>query len=516
MVIPERGIPRAYGPVARRVVLPAVLALTLAGLLAVPAQADPTRVPDAGARPTPAGELRLPDGRPADPAPEDPATPPADDELGPLAAEISQLEMEVATAAERLKEVELELAEAQEARRIAEDEWKAADAAAAEAKETADKLVAEAYRGAAAVPDPLFVPGLRDFWPNAPVPVEAPVGLEGALRDMVAAEEAADRAMDRLTEAIETEEALREERDARAEELADLEAELEELRERNADRLEEIERERDEANQRLAPEELIEGEAHPDALAAVEFALAQRGKPYQWGAEGPDRYDCSGLVWAAYRSVGITLPRVAADQYWATRSRPVPRSQLLPGDLVFFSSDPANWRAIGHVGMYVGDGRIVHAPRTGDVVKVQEIWWSNFFGATRVIDAVPGDEGAEEEPPEPPARPSPSPTPPPPSRPTTPPPTGPSPSRTPLPATTRPTTPPPPSPTPPRTPPPSTPGPSAPPPSSPAPGPTSPSPSSRPTTPPPPRTSSPSAPSPSAPASGSPPGPAVSTTPSPF
>src|SRR5690606_11631886 len=109
MVIPERGIPRAYGPVARRVVLPAVLALTLAGLLAVPAQADPTRVPDAGARPTPAGELRLPDGRPADPAPEDPATPPADDELGPLAAEISQLEMEVATAAERLKEVELEL-----------------------------------------------------------------------------------------------------------------------------------------------------------------------------------------------------------------------------------------------------------------------------------------------------------------------------------------------------------------------------------------------------------------------
>lgn len=501
MVIPRRRIPRVYGPVTRRVALPAVLALALTGLLVVPAQANPGQVPDSGERPTPAGELRLPDGRPAD-------LPPAPSgALGPLAAEIAQLEMEVATAAERLKEVELELADAEAALERAEDEWLAADAAYAAAKETADALVAEAYRGAADVPPPLFVPGLRDLW--AAAPVDEPLGLEAALRDMVTAEEEAELAADRLAVAHDTVAALREERDARSDELADLEAELEELRERNADQLEEIERERDEANQRLAPDELIEGEAHPDALAAVRFALDQRGKPYQWGAEGPDRYDCSGLAWAAYRSVGITLPRVAADQYWATRSRPVPQNQLLPGDLIFFSSDPGNWRAIGHMGIYVGNGRMVHAPRTGDVVKVQDIWWSNFFGATRVVDAVPPEEDDDK----PPAKPSPTPsrqTPPstdptPTPPPSTPPPGSPvppSPSRTaiPVPVSPSPTrTAPGPSPTPPATSP------------APSPPPSPPAPTSPPGSPP-----AQTSPSTGTPSSGPPAGPTISTTPTPL
>src|SRR5690606_9547269 len=98
-----------------------------------------------------------------------------------------------------------------------------------------------------------------------------------------------------------------------------------------------------------------------------------------------------------------SLPRVAADQYWGTRDRLVTRSAtvaqrgLLPGDLVFFSDDPFNWRAIGHVGIYVGDGRMVHAPSSGDVVKVAPVMWSRFFATTRVVDAVP-DPDADEKP----------------------------------------------------------------------------------------------------------------------
>lgn len=513
MVISGRRAPRTLGPLARRIALPTVVVSALAALLAGPAHADPTRVPDSGARPVPSGEVRLPDGRTADQPPTAPT-----EEVGPLTAEIADLEMTVATAAEQLKEAELALEEARTALAEAEEEWAAADAALAEAREAADALVAEAYRGAAAVPPPLFGPGLRDLSAHAPVPVDAPLGLEAALRDLLAAEAAAEEASERLSAAAENEEALAQEYDARADELAELEAELAELRERNADQLEEIEREREAADQRLAPEELIDGEAHPDALQAVHFALAQRGKPYQWGAEGPHRYDCSGLVWAAYRWVGITLPRVAKDQYWATRSRPVRRNQLLPGDLIFFSSDPGNWRAIGHVGIYIGDGRIVHAPRTGDVVKVQAVWWSNFFGATRVVDAVPSGSGDDPRPsPPPPHTPSPRPSPPPsPIHPPSPPPVV-TPTATPsVPAPTLPPSPPPtatpsPVPTPPASPSPS-PTPSATPPS---PSPTPPPPDPSPTPPPANPSPTPSQVQPGPPPTPSPPAPSPTPSPSP-
>ncbi len=129
--------------------------------------------------------------------------------------------------------------------------------------------------------------------------------------------------------------------------------------------------------------------ASPQAIAAVNFALSQVGKPYVWAAAGPDAYDCSGLVLASYRHAGVlTLPRVAADQYHATT--PVPLSQLLPGDLLFYSSSPTDWRQIYHVVMYIGGGRVVEAPQPGDNVKVVGVFLTDFFGATRVVGAVPG------------------------------------------------------------------------------------------------------------------------------
>jgi cell wall-associated NlpC family hydrolase len=137
---------------------------------------------------------------------------------------------------------------------------------------------------------------------------------------------------------------------------------------------------------RVAAGELVDGTAGPvagTALAAVRIALAQLGKPYVFGAEGPGAFDCSGLVQYAYGHAGIAVPRTARPQYRA--SRPVAPADLLPGDLLFFATDKSNWDTIHHVGIYLGGGRMVHAPTTGDVVRVAPVWWAEYFGAGRVV-----------------------------------------------------------------------------------------------------------------------------------
>lgn len=100
------------------------------------------------------------------------------------------------------------------------------------------------------------------------------------------------------------------------------------------------------------------------AQSALNFALAQLGKPYIWGGTGPTGYDCSGLMMASWGKAGVSLPRTAAAQYAA--GTPVSTSDLQPGDLVLF------YPGITHVGMYIGDGKFIHAssPRTGIKVSV--------------------------------------------------------------------------------------------------------------------------------------------------
>jgi len=122
------------------------------------------------------------------------------------------------------------------------------------------------------------------------------------------------------------------------------------------------------------------------AAAAIYFAQSKLGTPYLWGGEGLAsqgyRFDCSGLMQAAYASVGITLPRVAADQWYAG---PHPsRDQLQPGDLVFYATDLKDPSTIHHVGMYVGGGMMIDAPHTGAVVRYDPVFQADYFGATRV------------------------------------------------------------------------------------------------------------------------------------
>ncbi|MEU4064533.1 NlpC/P60 family protein [Streptomyces wedmorensis] len=112
------------------------------------------------------------------------------------------------------------------------------------------------------------------------------------------------------------------------------------------------------------------------AAEAISFARAQLGKPYVWGATGPSAYDCSGLTQAAWRAAGVSLPRTTYTQINAGQR--VSRSQLAPGDLVFFYS------GISHVGLYIGGGQMIHAPRPGAPVRIAPIDEMPFAGATRV------------------------------------------------------------------------------------------------------------------------------------
>ncbi len=120
---------------------------------------------------------------------------------------------------------------------------------------------------------------------------------------------------------------------------------------------------------------------HRAAAAAVRAALGQVGKPYRWGATGPASFDCSGLTSAAYRAAGVGIPRVSRAQWGAGRHVEV--AGLRPGDLVFWAHDPANPATIHHVGMYVGQGLMVHAPHTGALVRVDAMRRSGYAGATR-------------------------------------------------------------------------------------------------------------------------------------
>ncbi|MFK0292986.1 NlpC/P60 family protein [Streptomyces sp. NPDC090442] len=117
------------------------------------------------------------------------------------------------------------------------------------------------------------------------------------------------------------------------------------------------------------------GSSSTKAQKALAFARSQMGKPYVWGATGPNSYDCSGLTQAAWKAAGVDLPRTTWDQV-KTGTR-VSTDNLQPGDLVFFYND------ISHVGMYIGDGKMIHAPHPGANVRVESIYYMPIYGSVR-------------------------------------------------------------------------------------------------------------------------------------
>jgi peptidoglycan DL-endopeptidase CwlO len=114
------------------------------------------------------------------------------------------------------------------------------------------------------------------------------------------------------------------------------------------------------------------------ADAAVATAYAQLGDPYEWGAAGPDSFDCSGLTLYSWLAGGVSLPHNSAMQYAVTVH--IDMSQIQPGDLVFYG-----WSSIDHVAIYVGGGQIIHAPHEGDVVRLDSVYyWDDLRGVGRV------------------------------------------------------------------------------------------------------------------------------------
>jgi len=111
------------------------------------------------------------------------------------------------------------------------------------------------------------------------------------------------------------------------------------------------------------------------AGVAVKYAYGAIGKPYVWAADGPDGYDCSGLTLAAWRAAGVSLPHNAAMQ-WDVVAH-ISRSQLRPGDLVFYNG-------LGHVGLFVGNGKIIHAPNAGEDVRLSSVDIMTPYGYGRV------------------------------------------------------------------------------------------------------------------------------------
>ncbi|MHB8339816.1 MAG: C40 family peptidase [Mycobacteriales bacterium] len=129
-------------------------------------------------------------------------------------------------------------------------------------------------------------------------------------------------------------------------------------------------------------------EAPPGSLAAAALAAirTQVGAPYQWGATGPGSFDCSGLTGYAYAVAGVSMPRTAAQQYFAGVHPAL--AAIQPGDLLFWATDPADPASIDHVGMYAGGDLMYSADHPGDVVRLQPVWWSGFAGITRVVPAI--------------------------------------------------------------------------------------------------------------------------------
>jgi cell wall-associated NlpC family hydrolase len=121
-----------------------------------------------------------------------------------------------------------------------------------------------------------------------------------------------------------------------------------------------------------------EAKALPIGVRAAAYARRFLGVPYRWGGSSPGGFDCSGLVRYVYQRFGVTLPHSSYADF--NLGRHVGRWALKPGDLVFFSG-------FGHVGMYVGQGRFIHAPHSGTSVQISSLaqWGSSYVGARRLL-----------------------------------------------------------------------------------------------------------------------------------
>ena len=284
-----------------------------------------------------------------------------------------------------------------------------------QAREELGSFAAEQYRTGAAAPGTatfLLADTPQDYFDQTQLMGRLTSRQKGAVDDYVSEQSATmkkrQEASQRLQSLTETQSDLRTAKATVQKKLADARELLSELTAREKARLAAIEKAKQEAaarkaaelaRQQAAAEKAAQGagqetgrqESTPGtgtstatdpsyatrAAKALAFARAQIGKPYVWGATGPGSYDCSGLTQAAWKAAGVTLPRVTYDQVNAGTT--VSLADAQPGDLVFF------YDGITHVGLYIGNGMMIHAPKPGAYVREESIYYDGESAIHSVV-----------------------------------------------------------------------------------------------------------------------------------
>jgi cell wall-associated NlpC family hydrolase len=384
----------------RQIAWTAVIGTALCVTIARPAFADPVppAVPDVGSRPAVGGSFQLPGT--SQPGGLPVSTLPAATTPGPLGQQIITDTAAVETVGQQLLKLDADLDEARRNVASAREAWDKATRELSDLRDRAGREAGEAYKAATALgPLDKFASDLHQLSVLAPGLGQQPGG-QATARDVERADQLERAAFAAHQSASSRVEALSRQRDTSKAEYDKRNAALTDLRTRNStayqQELAAIDAQRASIGATMKIGEAAKGtQAAPEAMKALQAAISKLGAPYVWGDEGPNTFDCSGLVLWSYQQVGYTgMPRVANDQYAHTSGMPVKVEELLPGDLLFFATDKADPRSIHHVAMYYGNGYMLHAPTTGDVVKVSPVWWAEYYGATRVYRAAPAPSPA--------------------------------------------------------------------------------------------------------------------------
>jgi cell wall-associated NlpC family hydrolase len=366
----------------------------------LPALADPSTgqatvpgaVPDSGSRPIPAGALVLP-GQSSVTTTTPITTSALSGTTNPTLQKIQNGRDEISTLGDQLIQLGQVRTSAKSQQASAEQQYTQAENDLRTAQTTAADAASQDMLEAAAMPAGAFDSGLLGLDDLAHTLRGQGGSSEAAARQLEQAQIAAQIALDAQNTAETAYTAANAQYTKLNAEIARKQTAQQKLENANQSLLSAAEATENAANTQLGNQYLAGAEAgrgaDPRAVQALDFALAQRGKPYVWSTEGPSTYDCSGLMYASYGSVGFQLMRVSRDQYWQTRNKVVDRYSLLPGDLLFFSYSNS-WRGIHHVAMYAGDGMMVEAPRTGLNVRLVPVRWTELFQATRVFGSVDG------------------------------------------------------------------------------------------------------------------------------
>ncbi len=362
---------------------------------APPAAPPAPAVPDSGSRPVPQGSFVLP-GQPATtPTTIAPISTPGV-AMTPIMAKVERGRTELATLGEQLTKAKAEVDLVTQQVTDAGQKVAQSSVAVARAQIEVEKAAAAAVRDAAAMPPGSIGSSLSDLDSLARINRGDSATHQAASRQLAIAQDAHTGALAEQQAATASLATFTAERDKLQKEVDKKSTAQQKLEQQYAAEIAAADAAQAAQDARagagyLAGENAGRG-ADPRAIAALRYALAQRGDPYKWSEEGPDQFDCSGLMWAAYRAPGagdFKLTRVSRDQYYQTRSRAVDRYSLLPGDLLFFSSS-SSWQQIHHVAMYAGNGMMVEAPRAGLRVRLVPVRWTRLFGATRVYGSIEG------------------------------------------------------------------------------------------------------------------------------